>query len=331
MLNAGDADCILVTQWQNDVSTRILIDGGNTDTARKLKQFLQNQGIYCIDHVVSTHPHDDHAAGLVEFLKDEEFFIGTAWVHRPELHADLLKLEMVLNRSRGLKRVKAIQETLATAESLIGVCAKRKISIKEPFAGKQLGYLTVVGPTERYYTELLAQFADASQLQASDKVLNECELQEWADAILEAKGVGGSDVLLDNPQTQPENNSSVVLATLQEDGKYLFTADAGAQALALAAQVYELSKCRWMQIPHHGSRRNITKSLIQVFSPTSAFVSASGSEKHPRRAVINAFKETGTRVLSTHYPWAGDLWHHRGEVPPRAGYSSCPPLWEAKQ
>ena len=48
--------------------------------------------------------------------------------------------------------------------------------------------------------------------------------------------------------------------------------------------------------------RNLTKSLIETFSPKTAYVSAGGSDKHPRRAVVNAFKKIGTSVDSTHYP-----------------------------
>lgn len=331
MLNVGDADCILVTQWQNNTPARVLIDGGSADTVAELTGFLRDQGIFYIEHMVCTHPHNDHAGGLVKFLNDKRFQVGTAWIHRPELHADLLKVELALGRTHGMKRVQVIRETLETASNLINLCKARGIPIQEPFAGQQIGCLVVVGPSEKYYTELLAQFADSSKIQASEEVLNQCESQDIADDILERIGRGGSDVLMDNPQTQPENNSSVMLATIQQSGKYLFTADAGAQTLALAAQAYDLSDCHWMQIPHHGSRRNITKSLIEYFSPKIAYVSASGSRKHPRQAVVNAFKDKGASVYSTHYPSPASKWHHRGDVPQRAGYSSATPLWKANQ
>ncbi|MBP9024748.1 MAG: MBL fold metallo-hydrolase [Phycisphaerae bacterium] len=329
MLSVGDADCTLITEWTNGVSTRVLIDGGNAESAKTLKGFLEAQGIYYIEHVVCTHPHDDHAAGLVEFVKDAEFHIGTVWVHRPERHVNLLGVELALNRAHGLKRVKVIREALETVSSLILACEARGITIAEPFAGGQIGCLTVMGPSERYYAELLAQFADSSEIQASDSVLNKCDLEEFADALLASKGAGNSDTLMDSPPTSPENNSSVILATRQQSETFLFTADAGAQALALAAREYRLGNCDWMQIPHHGSRRNITVSLIQHFSPKWAFVSAAGNTKHPRRAVVNAFKKQGAAVYSTHYPRPGNIWHHRGNVPARSGYAAATALWDA--
>lgn len=190
--------------------------------------------------------------------------------------------------------------------------------------------LTVVGPSELYYKEMVSQFDNLQDIITSDRLHKELSVQEFAEAILEKAGSTGSNVLLDNPQTDPENNSCVLLATAQDSCKFLFTADAGAQALALATRAYNLANLYWMQIPHHGSRRNITKPLIEHFSPKIANVSACGSSKHPRRAVVNAFKEVGTAVYSTHYPSPTNLCHHFGEVPPRPSYNTATPLWEAK-
>ena len=329
MLNIGDADCILVTEWKNNIPTRVLIDGGNTESAKTLKKFLRDRDMNYIDHVVCTHPHDDHAGGLVELLADTSLCVGRVWVHRPQNHLNMLLVEYALNQTRGLKRARVIQETLETVNSLTAICTLRGVPVYEPFAGQQISCLTVVGPSVEYYTELVAQFADASKIRASQEMLNACHIQELAEVLLESKGIGKSAVLLDNPETQPENNSSVILATMYDSEKYLFTSDAGAQALTLASEVYDLEACRWMQIPHHGSRRNITESLIRYFRPKTAFVSAAGNRKHPRRAVVNAFKKVGTRVYSTHYPNGGHLWHYRGEVPPRSNYSSATALWEA--
>ena len=111
----------------------------------------------------------------------------------------------------------------------------------------------------------------------------------------------------------------------------LFTADAGVEALAAARQAYKLALLSWMQIPHHGSRRNVNEDLINYFKPKTAFVSADGTKKHPRRAVVNAFKAVGTQVFSTHYPPpnGGNKWFSLGTVPRRSDYSPAIPLYEA--
>lgn len=329
MLNVGDADCILVTEWAQNKPTRVLIDGGNAESAKVLKSFLQTRGISYIDHVVSSHPHDDHARGLIELANDTSVEIGVAWIHRPELHVDMLQVEYALNQVRGIRRTQAIQESLQTTRDLITQLERRNIPVFEPFVGQEIGCLTVAGPSEKYYAELLAQFADESGIEASERVRQGCEIQELVEAFMENMSTDSSGELLDNPQTQPENNSSVILATAFDGNKYLFTADAGAQALSLAANAYDLADCWWMQIPHHGSRRNITEDIIELFCPKIAYVSAAGNRKHPRRAVVNAFKKNGASVYSTHYPIPNNIWHHYGDVPDRADYSVTIPLWEA--
>ena len=81
-----------------------------------------------------------------------------------------------------------------------------------------------------------------------------------------------------------------------------------------------------MQLPHHGSRRNITPELVEYFRPATALVSAEGTKKHPRRKVVNAFKGVGTQVYSTHHPASSDLHQLYGNVPNRQGCKAATPL-----
>lgn len=329
MLSLGDADSLLVTHWADGRYIRVLIDGGNKGSAPIVRQFLKNRGISHLQHVVCTHPHDDHAGGLVDLLADLTLTIDHVWIHRPQLHVSMLLVEYALNQTHGLRRAEVIQETLKTIDTLTAICATRRIPTSEPFAGAQIGPLTVVGPTVDYYSELVAQFANTDAIRASEALVSNLPNQAFLESLLESMNPPVSESLEANPETQPENNSGAILAMQHDSGLHLFTGDAGAQALLRAAQQYRLGGCHWMQIPHHGSRRNITEPLIQYFCPKHAFVSAKGSLKHPRRAVINAFKKVGACVYSTHYPNSGDLWHHRGSVPPRTGYCSATALWEA--
>ncbi len=331
MMSLGDADSILVTQWTGNEYLRVLIDGGNKGSADTVRAFLRGRGVTYLHHVVCSHPHDDHAAGLVELLLDPSLRVDRVWVHNPEAHVDMLRVEYALNQTHGLRRAHVISETLKMVRTLRDVCALREIPTSEPFAGDQIGMFTVVGPTVAYYAELFAQFADSRAIRASEALVSSLPNTGLLEAILQSTSPPVSETLESDPATEPENNSSVVLAMRYGSKLYLFTADAGAQALVHAAQQDELGGCHWMQIPHHGSRRNITKPLIEYFRPACAFVSATGNTKHPRRAVVNAFKRVGTRVYSTHYPNGGHLRHYNGVVPDRVGYTPATPLWEAKK
>jgi beta-lactamase superfamily II metal-dependent hydrolase len=320
MLSLGNADCILVSRWENGVPTRILIDGGNKGNATDVRTF--QLGISYLDHVVCTHPHDDHAGGLTVLLADPTLRVGRLWSHIPGCHVDTTALSRVLQAKSESSVIRVLRESLVTQRSLLDLAQRRGIPVQEPFQGASIGFLTVCSPDLEFYRDTLCCFSDLEKLRLYEERLGAMELRSIIDEALE-----GEPGLIDDPVTSAENESSVVLATVFNGELLLFTADAGVQALGRARDAYKFGPCRWMQIPHHGSRRNLNRKLIEYFRPQVACVSVEGSKKHPRRAVVNAFKDLGTAVFSTHYPSPAHLWFHLGYVPVRSGYSPATSLW----
>lgn len=114
----------------------------------------------------------------------------------------------------------------------------------------------------------------------------------------------------------------------------LFTGDAGIPALSeavarLQAERFDFSTLRFVQVPHHGSRRNIGPTLLntligpkttQPISIKTAFASVSpdGAPKHPAKKVTNAFLRRGAPVHAT----AGYTKRHHKNAPPRSGWAS---------
>jgi len=337
MLNLGDADSILVTRWTNNVPSRVLIDGGNVSDSAKVISFLKARGATYLDHIVCSHPHDDHAAGLVGVVQSKDVTFGSAWMHLPWNHVNFDDLGAALRRGDAdAKRVvKIVRESVETGHDLYEAITARGKLPAEPFEGTSIGFLKVCGPTQTYHEELLADFTDYEKLKAMDEAIASHEQDIQLEEILEHT-LFGQEILektgsvLGGSPTQPENNSSTILGTIYGGETFLFTADAGVEGLTMAKNAYQLADLRWMQIPHHGSRRNVTSELIEHFNPQTAYVSASGSRKHPRRAVVNAFKNVGAKVYSTHYPLpnGSNKWFHRGSVPDRPEYSSTKPLYD---
>jgi beta-lactamase superfamily II metal-dependent hydrolase len=81
MFNLGDADSILVTHWNAGLPIRVLIDGGEASHYEQILEFLKGRGIKYLYHIVCSHPHDDHAAGLIGIVNGIDF--GQAWMHIP--------------------------------------------------------------------------------------------------------------------------------------------------------------------------------------------------------------------------------------------------------
>ena len=241
-------------------------------------------------------------------------------MHVPERHVDRRDAEIALSQAAGSRKAQIAMKSLQTSDALLAAIEDRSVPLEEPFRGKRIGFLKVCGPTEEFYEELVADFKDADKMKMSD--LSELILE----AVLKS---ASKDGLLESPPARPENDSSVILGTAYDDEIYLFTGDAGPRALERAKDSFEIAGCTWMQLPHHGSRNNMTASLVEHFAPQTAYVSAPGNDDHPHRAVVDAFKEAGTSVYSTHYPSDGHLYFSKGNVPDRPGINGpATPLWD---
>jgi hypothetical protein len=126
----------------------------------------------------------------------------------------------------------------------------------------------------------------------------------------------------EKPKTQPFNNTSAILGLLYGDKKFMFTGDAGSEALDAVPPLWK--NLYWMQIPHHGSDGNLSQKNIERFCPRNAFVSAKGDSSHPDRAIVSGLIKVGGQVFSTHV--SGNLWHRVGNVPARLDYTDAIPL-----
>jgi len=272
--------------------------------------------------------HNDHVGGLIELVQDRSIDIGRAFIHVPQRHVQMARVERALKIASGSTEANCVAKTLQATSDLADALSARMIPITEPFQGTAVGPLTVYGPTQSYYEGLVRQFEDADAIRKIDQGNLHYLVERLIDDQLLKTGILKEAGLMDNPETTPENNSSVILGTAFNTARYLFTSDAGVAALKLAIAVNKLPGCTWMQLPHHGSRRNITTELIEHFAPSVAYVSASGTGKHPRRAVVNAFKKVGATVYSTHYPTPTDLWNWNGRVPARENYGNAVSLYE---
>ena len=63
-IDVGQGDAVFIqTPSQN-----VLIDGGERGTT--VEDYLKQQGVGCLDIVISTHPHSDHIGGLINVLEN---------------------------------------------------------------------------------------------------------------------------------------------------------------------------------------------------------------------------------------------------------------------
>ena len=315
-----------------------VIDGGYMDSGKSLVEHIKTYyKTDSVDVVVSTHPDDDHSSGLAVVL--EEMKVGTLLMHKPWEHTDDIARMFRDGRVTDDSVSVALRRSLDSARDLERIASRKGIRIVEPFAGTQ-GWnseFLVVGPTVEYYESLLCDFRctpEPVERTLSQRILE--SLKEQARAVAETWNI---ETLDDDGVTSAENNSSAIVLIRPEAGRaLLFTADAGIPALTSAADYvdsfgFDYDTIGFIQVPHHGSRRNVGPTILnRLLGPIkaadaklrTAFVSAGkDAAKHPARRVTNAFRRRGAPVFGT---MGGSSIHHQLNAPAREGWVSIEPV-----
>ena len=320
----------------------VVVDGGFQSTGDTLVNFVRERyGTDFVDIVISTHPDADHINGLKVVL--DKLGVGTLLMHQPWKHehtnniSDLFKSGRVTDASVRAR----LRKSLDAAAELEAIARSKGVTIREPFSGMGTddGVLTIVGPTKHYYQSLLPGFRGTPQPKDEIQSALGSLLGKAASAV--ATFVDESfniETLGDDGETSPENNSSVITLINYDEKSYLLTGDAGQPALNNAADsVYasghSFDSLQFVQVPHHGSRRNVGPSVLNRIlgkpngsdeKRVTAYVSAAskGMPKHPSRKVANAFRRRGAYVYATQ---GANIWH-RSNAPERSDYSSITPL-----
>ncbi len=325
--NLGNADSIYVRHWTNSVPTNILIDGGRKAHVDQIEEFLEERSkdtpecSSTVHHLVCTHSDDDHAGGLVPLVENEEFHIEQAWVH------DLRGTEFLpsgyrdsLRRWGANRLLEKIESSEQTRIALLEALETRNISCKDPFAGAQIGPIWVLGPTVEFFKAQYSQLIQEESAKSFETLLESRQIEQLYFSEEMVKQADAAKDLGDGATTPINEVSTILLLPGRDEtsGHYVFTGDVGPQGIDEVIDRFGtlLKPTRWLDVPHHGSRRSMRKDQIDHFSPATSFISAKGSVKHPSRKLVNALKQHG-KVFSTHYSVAEGSWlrHKTGDVP----------------
>jgi len=338
MLSVGNADAIII--WLKDHNNNhyvVLVDGGNKSDGEQviahLKKYIlkpEASGKTAPDLIISTHHDKDHIGGLIEVVKHYGSAIGEVWVNNPADHMGSLayrKLEESF-RSKSLnKQYQVILESLTNLDDFISEVDKHGITRYDALAGrsKHDNIIQILGPSDKFYKSLLPgmdgleKFVTDEANWAYNSIYGTATINESTEAS------SPCPIVDEENETSATNNSSVILQlSVGESKKYLFTGDCGVSALEDVATRNSIEKIDWLDVPHHGSRRNLSSSLIQTMSPKICYISAEGTTKHPRPALVNCLKKHGASVYCT--KGGNSMWHHRGTFPDREEYSTATSL-----
>lgn len=328
---SGDALALRFGNFSNKATQQyiVVIDGGDKESGKELVELIRNQyGINYVDLVISTHPDSDHTSGLRVVL--EEMSVAKLWMHLPWNHSERIRDLFHDGRITDESLKERMRKAYRYAYELEQLANKKNVTIEEPFAGTTFlnGTIQVLGPTKKYYEELLVNSAKTPE-QKTEGLFGSLErtftvaksaVLNWVEETFDI------ETLDESGETSSENNSSVV-SLLNFDGKkFLFTGDAGIPALENVieysnAHGIDISSVHWKQVPHHGSQRNTSPSILNSINTEIAYVSASkGAPKHPNFKVTNALIRRGASVYTTE--GIGLLYRINCEM--RPGFSTAP-------
>jgi beta-lactamase superfamily II metal-dependent hydrolase len=337
-------DAIVVRYGQPDSYDIMLIDGGTAETGGEIVTHIRKHfgAASYINHMVLTHPDQDHASGLRSVLR--EMTVQHLWLHIPWHFAAEARPYFRDVRWTDDGLAQAIKNEYDIIAEIVELATAQGTVIHYPFEGEQIGPFKVMSPSRHAYVRLLPQFAktpdpDQDALEAENWWLGKAPMG-LAKALIEAaiqkvsKWVGenwGIETLRDDGVTSASNESSVILAANDGGKRYFLTGDAGQNALRWAADYadtigFPLQSFTFFQVPHHGSRRNVGPTILnRLIGPIrpqgtqsfTAYVSApKDDENHPRKVVKNAFTRRGGQVFIT----CGDSKIFYGGFPRRVGY-----------
>ncbi len=324
----GSGDAIAIRHHRGGSDFIYVIDGGYTNDGRKIVDHIHEYygDNSSIDHIVLTHPDSDHASGLVTVI--EEMQVGCLWMNRPWMHVDQLMpmFERYQDRDRLTARLKRDFPKVAELEKL---AFSKGIQVQNAFSGNTIGGFTVLSPRKDTYFQLIVE-SDKTPVQVDKrtaKLAKSMSYAIWGEENLKGDAEG----------TSPENETSIVQFAEMCGKKILLTGDAGVRALNEAYQ----AACRmgksvdspdWFQVPHHGSRRNVSTNVLNTWlgqklprnAPQReklAIISANPNDtEHPKRAVIRAMIHRGRNVYRTE----GTFCTHSGNAPPRNWRQAIP-------
>ncbi len=309
-------------RWKNQ--TIFIIDGGDSDSGDALVRHVQE--VYKsnkVDRVILTHPDADHASGLRKVI--ENLDVGKIWMHRPWTYWSDLKDAIIDNRVTKKSFGERLREAYQYAHDIEQIAIRKDIKIFHPHQGSSFAIngeriLTILGPGKDLYLDLV---------RASDKTPHLEPLIKMSESVWGRKKVIANEDMTfatehladEHEATSAENDMSLVLLLTVGGRKFMFTGDAGTRGLFNAisyasSQQISLKDLTIFDVPHHGSKHNLSKGILNYINAEYAIISCSkfGEPNHPSAIVTNSLLR---RKINPYCTKGNLLTYYSGAVPAR--------------
>lgn len=301
MLPATQGDCLWVEYGTGDEVRRVLIDGGTTGTykaALRARIEALPEGARRFELLVVSHIDSDHIGGLLPLVRDTKLGVeyGDIWFNG----LDHLSSADEMGPAQGDMLTKVLKEkklpwNLAFGRKAVMVPDTGALPIVELAGGLKL---TLLSPTREKLADLRAVWdptvEQAGMVEGIEATPDKQDVEEQGPPDILGGGINVSaladaDTKLDGAEA---NGSSIALLLEFEGTTILLGADAHSQVLVasikrLLGDREEKLRVDAVKLPHHGSKKNVTKALLEVVEGQSYFFSTNGvSHCHPNQEAV---------------------------------------------
>jgi hypothetical protein len=325
MLPAREGDCLWIEYGDPDGPRRILIDGGrgrtDKDILRQLKKLKQDR--IHLELLVITHVDQDHIEGILNLLQltDRRFTFGDIWFNGWR-HLDESEAEVFGPVAGESLTTILLDEELPWNEAFDARAVVLQEDAPLPILSLPGGMkLTLLSPTRRKLADLKPKWEDCCRDAGIDP--NRAPRRRRPPPEVETFGpldldsLAGADF---DPDDTEANGSTIALLAEFEGRRLLLAGDAHPDALLdgirLAAGGGKL-RLDAFKLPHHGSKANLSRAILDAVECPRYLVSTSGARyRHPdAEAMARVIKFGGPRpelVFNYRSPystlWDNPLW-----------------------
>lgn len=303
MLPAADGDCFWIEYGDEKNPNRILIDSGRGETGNLLKSKINElpEEQRHFELLIISHYDEDHILGIIKFFKsqhpvvtfDDVWFNGKHHLRNHEQN-NLYKNRMaILSYSQGDE----LSETIVNNNLPWNKAFNRKAVCFDPAGSLPIKTLkggmklTILSPTPEKLKQLDGVWDSIVTAAFIPPVTEELKLMAAFSKPIEdltpevVMKLAAEDNSKDIDDSKSNGSSIAVLAVYDKKGA-LFAADAHKDVLEKAlkklAAVDKKLKLDLFKIPHHGSTKNISNTLLKLIECSNFFISTNGGtpEQH---------------------------------------------------
>lgn len=332
-LYVGDGDGIIIWGRNPEKSDFVFfLDGGSTEFGAKAvehyrKWIKPHLYVNRIIGFINSHPHADHINGLIEIVKELRNEINWGIYNDPvKFISDELRHNIKQSALRKEDAdIEHLYKSFQKIQELNELCVQYNIERIEALSDSfKYNEIKIISPSRIFYTEKV-------QLFTSIDFLKRVNYQKSFSQINESFELSKPcDIVDEKNDTSPENLSATVIQLTDSKGlNYILTSDAGVESFDdMEKNGFQCKNLNIVQLPHHGSRRNISTDWIAKFSPNMFLISAEGNEKHPRKAVISCIKKNvpNCSIYSTHKNKGTLSYTTNNAIFPNRDWGSAEPL-----